>query len=196
MARRKSKKKQQQETVNAIGSLVILGGLGMLYYTKSLMIAAMVIVIGIIVVALVSRLINEARINRLRRSGIAEIDKMDGIQFEKYLEQLFRLQGYKANATQAQGDYGADLVISRNGEKIVVQAKRYSKNVGLKAVQEAYGAVAHYKASAAWVVTNSGYTQQAVNLARSNNVRLIGRDELVEMILRVKNEKKKYNMEV
>jgi len=196
MARRKSKKKQQQETANAIGSLVVLIGLVMLYYTRNLVAAGATVVIGIAAVFLIMYLINEARVTRLRRSGIAEIDKMDGIQFEKYLEQLFRLQGYKANATQAQGDYGADLVISRNGEKIVVQAKRYSKNVGLKAVQEAYGAVAHYKASAAWVVTNSGYTQQAVNLARSNNVRLIGRDELVEMILRVKNEKKKYNMEV
>ncbi len=189
MARRRSKKKQQQETVNAMGALVILIGLAMLYFTKSLIAAGVIIVIGLVSLTVIIRLIREAQAARLRRSGIAQIDKMDGIQFEKYLEQLFRLQGYKANATRAQGDYGADLVIIRNGEKIVVQAKRYSKNVGLKAVQEVHGAIAHYKASAGWVVTNSGYTQQARNLALSNNVRLIGRDELVEMILRVKVKK-------
>ncbi len=189
MARRRSKKKQQQETINAMGALVVLIGTGTLYFTKSLMAAAVIIVIGVVVIAMIAYLIHEAKVSRLRRSGIEQIDKMDGIQFEKYLEQLFRLQGYKANATRAQGDYGADLVISRNGEKIVVQAKRYSKNVGLKAVQEVHGAIAHYKASAGWVVTNSGYTQQARNLAVSNNVRLIGRDELVEMILRVKSKK-------
>ncbi len=186
MARRRSKKKQQQETVNAMGALVILIGLAMLYFTKSLIAAGVIIVIGLVSLTVIIRLIREAQAARLRRSGIAQIDKMEGIQFEKYLEQLFRLQGYKANMTRAQGDYGADLVISRNGEKIVVKAKRYSKNVGLKAVQEVHGAIAHYKASAGWVVTNSGYTQQARNLAVSNNVRLIGRDELVEMILRVR----------
>ncbi|WP_411347224.1 restriction endonuclease [Paenibacillus sp. WLX2291] len=186
MVRRKSKKKQQQETFNAMGLLVVMIGTGTLYFTKSIMAAGVIAIIALIVIVAIAYVIHEAKVARLRRSGIAQIDKMDGIQFEKYLEQLFRLQGYKANATRAQGDYGADLVISRNGEKIVVQAKRYSKNVGLKAVQEVHGAIAHYKASSGWVVTNSGYTQQARNLALSNNVRLIGRDELVEMILRVK----------
>ncbi len=194
MARRRSKKKERQETANAMGALIILIGLGSLYYTKSMITAAIIAGIGLIVIAAIAYFIHEAKVARLRRSGIAQIDQMDGIQFEKYLEQLFRLQGYKANATRAQGDYGADLVMTRNGEKIVVQAKRYSKNVGLKAVQEVHGAIAHYKASSGWVVTNSGYTQQARNLAVSNNVRLIGRDELVEMILAVKVQEK-YKLE-
>ncbi|KAF6620872.1 restriction endonuclease, partial [Paenibacillus sp. EKM208P] len=42
-----------------------------------------------------------AAATRLRNSGIAEIDKMDGHQFEKYLGHLFRAQGYKAEVTQA-----------------------------------------------------------------------------------------------
>ncbi|MNW33527.1 Restriction endonuclease [compost metagenome] len=125
-----------------------------------------------------------AAVTRLRNSG----DKMDGHQFEKYLGHLFRAQGYKAEVTQASGDYGADLVLTKNDQRIVVQAKRYSKNVGLKAVQEVYGAVAHYRASSAWVVTNSDYTEQAYKLARSNNVRLINREQLIEMILQVKQK--------
>ncbi|WP_246168669.1 restriction endonuclease [Paenibacillus antarcticus] len=125
---------------------------------------------------------------RLKSSGIAEIDKMEGVQFEQYLGHLFRSQGYKAEVTQATGDYGADLVLSKDGKRIVVQAKRYSKNVGLKAVQEVRGAVAHYRASAAWVVTNRDYTEQAYKLAKSNNVRLISRDELIEMLLQMKEK--------
>ncbi|MCC3380641.1 restriction endonuclease [Paenibacillus sp. UY79] len=62
------------------------------------------------------------------------------------------------------------------------------KNVGLKAVQEVQGTRAHYKASEAWVVTNSKFTQQAFQLARSNGVRLIDRDELVEMLLQMKEK--------
>ncbi|WP_342591586.1 restriction endonuclease [Paenibacillus shirakamiensis] len=71
---------------------------------------------------------------------------------------------------------------------MVVQAKRYSKNVGLKAVQEVQGAKAHYKASEAWVVTNSDYTQQAYNLAKSNQVKLINRDQLIEQLLQMKSK--------
>ncbi|WP_233566689.1 restriction endonuclease [Cohnella endophytica] len=78
-----------------------------------------------------------------------------------YLGQLFKSQGYKTEVTQAAGDYGADLVISNQTKRVVIQAKRYSKNVGLKAVQEIYTAIAHYSASEGWVVTNSDYTDQA-----------------------------------
>lgn len=140
-----------------------------------------------VVVALMI-VIGQKRAERLKKSGIAEIDKMEGVQFEKYLGHLFRSQGYKAEVTQAAGDYGADLVLSKDGKKIVVQAKRYSKNVGLKAVQEVRGAVSHYGASAAWVVTNRDYTEQAYKLAKSNNVRLIGREELIEMLLQMREK--------
>ncbi|NJJ37845.1 endonuclease [Paenibacillus sp. 7028] len=108
---------------------------------------------------------------------------MEGVQFEKYLGHLFRAKGYKAEITKAAGDYGADLILQKDGKKIVVQAKRYSKNVGIKAVQEAQASIAHYGAAEAWVVTNSDYTQAAYDLAKSNHVRLINRDALIEMIL-------------
>ncbi|SEL29734.1 restriction endonuclease [Paenibacillus sp. OK003] len=142
-------------------------------------------VVGIIVLTVI---IQQKHAERLKRSGIAEIDKMDGVQFEHYLGHLFRSQGFKAEVTKAAGDYRADLVISKDGKRIVVQAKRYKKNVGLKAVQEVQGAKAHYRANGAWVVTNSNYTEQAYQLAKSNGVRLIARDELVEMLLTMKEK--------
>ncbi|WP_433709004.1 restriction endonuclease [Paenibacillus illinoisensis] len=37
--------------------------------------------------------------------------------------------------------------MSKEGKHIVVQAKHYKKNVGLRAVQEVQGAKTHYKAS-------------------------------------------------
>lgn len=113
----------------------------------------------------------------------AKLNKMDGIQFEKYLSHLLRAQGYKAEVTKAAGDYGADLLIQKDGKKIVVQAKRYSKNVGIKAVQEAQASIAHYGAAEAWVISNSDYTTAAYDLANSNRVKLINREALIEMIL-------------
>lgn len=58
----------------------------------------------------------------------------------------------------------------------------------LRAVQEVQGARAHYKATEAWVVTNSNFTQQAYELAKSNGVRLIDREELIEMLLTMKEQ--------
>jgi restriction system protein len=118
-------------------------------------------------------------------SGIEEIDKMDGRTFENYLGSLFKYHGYNVVITQVSGDYGADLIIEKDGRKIVVQAKRYNKNVGIAAIQQVHAAIAFYKANEAWVVTNSGYTEAAHRLAKSNKVRLIGRDELIEMSLQM-----------
>ncbi|MCH6186323.1 MULTISPECIES: restriction endonuclease [Paenibacillus] len=44
-------------------------------------------------------------------------------------------------------------------------------------VQEVRSARAHYRANGAWVVTNSNFTSQAYELAKSNSVRLISRNE-------------------
>ncbi|WP_082926850.1 restriction endonuclease [Paenibacillus tuaregi] len=189
MARRKSKAKQQEELLQALlGAAFVFPALGIFSATGSLgsAVTAGVLCAGIVIAIMIY--VNVKRTERLKRSGIAEIDKMEGVQFEHYLGHLFRSQGYKAKVTSASGDYGADLVLSKDGKRIVVQAKRYSKNVGLKAVQEVQSAIAHYRASAGWVVTNRDYTDQAYKLAKSNGVRLIGRDELIEMLLQMREK--------
>ena len=64
---------------------------------------------------------------KLAKSGIADIDKMDGKTFEKYLKVFFEKLGYKVERTKYVGDYGADLVATNNGVKTVIQAKRVQK---------------------------------------------------------------------
>lgn len=126
--------------------------------------------------------------NRLARSGVNDIDNMDGKTFEKYLEVLFIKLGYKVERTRYIGDYGADLVVNKDGIKTVIQAKRYKNKVGIKAIQEAVAAKGHYTCDKAMVVTNSFYTNQAKELARSNRVDLWDRDDLVKALLLVKKE--------
>ncbi|MDO3408598.1 restriction endonuclease [Saccharibacillus sp. CPCC 101409] len=189
MARRKSKAKQQEEFLQGVmGLAAVVPGGAAWYLTNSLKVAAIVAGIGIAVAILILIQVAMAKAERLRRSGIAQIDQMDGVKFEQYLGHLFRSQGYKAEVTQASGDYGADLILTKDGRRIAVQAKRYKKNVGLKAVQEIKAAKAHYRAAEAWVVTNSRYTEQAKKLAESNGVRLIAREELVEMLLAMRQK--------
>lgn len=184
LARRKSKVKQQEEFLKGVIGLSFVGpGLLVLNMTKSMELGIVAAIIGLAVAIVIMILVNNAKAERLKKSGIADIDKMEGVQFEKYLGHLFRAKGYKAEVTKVSGDYGADLVLQKDGKKIVVQAKRYSKNVGIKAVQEAQASIAHYGATEAWVITNSDYTAAAYELAKSNRVKLINREALVEMIL-------------
>jgi len=184
LARRKSKAKQQEEFLKGVVGLSFVGpGLLVLNMTKSMELGIVAAVIGLAVAVVIMILVNNVKAERLKKSGIADIDKMEGVQFEKYLGHLFRGKGYKAEVTKAAGDYGADLILQKDGKKIVVQAKRYSKNVGIKAVQEAQASIAHYRAAEAWVVTNSDYTAAAYELAKSNKVKLINRDALIELIL-------------
>ncbi len=125
---------------------------------------------------------------RLAASGIADIDTMDGKAFEEYLEVLFGKLGYKVERTRYVGDYGADLITQKDGVKTVIQAKRYGKAVGIKAVQEAVAAKGMYGCTEAMVVTNSRFTQAAKELARANRVTLWDRDRLVDTLLRVRGE--------
>jgi restriction system protein len=122
---------------------------------------------------------------RLRRAGIADVDRMDGATFERFLVSLFRRLGYRVEHTGRRGDFGADLVIAKEGQRTVVQAKCWSKNVGVGAVQEAVAAKGYYKCDDVLVVTNRRFTEPARKLARANLVTLWARDELVAKLLAV-----------
>ncbi|MBU8908138.1 restriction endonuclease [Desertibacillus haloalkaliphilus] len=120
---------------------------------------------------------------RLLSSGILEVDKMNGRQFEEFLGAHFRDDGYHVKFTPKSRDYGADLIIKKRNEKIVVQAKRYKKNaVGIKAVQEVYAAKNYYNANHAWVITNNTFSSPAQKLAKKNGVKLIPRDQLIDLL--------------
>ncbi|WP_237150905.1 restriction endonuclease [Planococcus plakortidis] len=137
---------------------------------------------------LLTFIINTLRYQKLKKSGILKVDEMTGREFEEYLRVLFRERGYQVQLTPATGDYGADLILSAKGQKVVVQAKRYKKNVGLKAVQEISTAKNHFNADECWVVTNSHYTEPARKLAASNRVRLVDRELLMKWMLEMKKD--------
>lgn len=154
------------------------------FYIFIVIVLSLVILWKIIIFSkrkLVERKIN----NNFRKSGISDIDKMDGLQFEQYLSAIFKHQGYIVKVTKSTGDYGADLVLSKDNEKIVVQAKRYAKNVGINAIQEITASKAYYQATKAWVVSNSYFTKPAIELAKLNNVELLDRKALISYIVKL-----------
>lgn len=125
--------------------------------------------------------------NKIRRlyltCTIEEVDEMTGIEFEQFLYYKFKKRGFKVKTTPVTGDYGADLVIRKKREIIVVQAKRYQRDVGIAAVQEVIGSIAYYQASKGMVITNSFFTPNAVNLARANDIILWKRKEVLHYLI-------------
>jgi len=114
------------------------------------------------------------------------IDNLTGHQFEIYLANLFKGLGYKVETTGKGADFGADLVATINGDRRVIQAKRYSSTVGITAVQEVLGAKRMYKGTSTAVITTNYFTPAAKRLARVNDVILIDRDGLMELIIKEK----------
>lgn len=116
------------------------------------------------------------------RSGMADVDVMPGSAFEERLAGLFVELGYAVTRTRASGDFGADLLLERDGERVVVQAKRYDGAVGIDAVQQVIGATRYYDAARAVVVTNSTCTSAAVALAGAHGVELVERESLAGLL--------------
>jgi len=143
-------------------------------------------VFGVIATSVLDTLKEEDEKKRLLDSGILEVDEMTGKEFESFLYFHFINCGYNVSLTQDSQDYGADLILYKDGLKTVVQAKRSKNPVGIKAVQEVAGAVRHYKGNKGIVITNNRFTENAYNLAESNEVELWDRKILIEFILTAK----------
>lgn len=114
---------------------------------------------------------------------IKDTDDLDGIEFENILAKLFEKMGYTVLTTPRSGDQGADLLLEKNGCKTVVQAKRYTNKLDNTPIQEVVAAKYHYQYNNAMVVTNNYFTAGAKELARTNQVRLVDRDELHQLLI-------------
>lgn len=126
------------------------------------------------------------KLRALRALELSDVDTMKGEEFEAYVAELLKFQGYKTIPTPRTGDYGVDLVVSKNGIKIAIQLKRWKSKIDQGAIREAVAgkAVRHYGCTEAMVITNSTFTDHAKFLAGENNCKLVDREKLSEWILR------------
>lgn len=123
----------------------------------------------------------------LAKSNINDVDNMNGRTFEQFLHALYTKLGYQSTLTRTSGDYGADLILKKDGLIIAVQAKHSKNKISISAVQEIIGAKKYYQATKTAVVTNNYFTKPAQNLAEANNVELIDRTKLASLICQSKN---------
>jgi restriction system protein len=116
--------------------------------------------------------------HRRERRCVEGLLELDAAGFELEVAALMRRLGYRGvRAVGGPGDLSADIVCQdRWGRRVVVQCKRYrpDQKVGSPAVQQLIGmAQAQHRADRCVLVTTSGFTGPALELARRHGVELV-----------------------
>ena len=125
------------------------------------------------------RLLRRIQAWKLNQStSMARIDIMTGLDFEFYVANLLKKQGYKNIKMTEKYDLGVDIVAVRDGVTWGIQIKRYSGLVKADAVRQVVTALRKYHCDRAMLVTNSHFSSVARDLALSNDCVLIDRQKL------------------
>lgn len=114
-------------------------------------------------------------------------DALDGMswqEFEVLVGEAFRLQGFRVAETGGGGaDGGVDLVLTREGEKFLVQCKQWKAyKVGVEVVRELFGVMAARGAAGGFVVTSGTFTIDARTFADGRNVKLVDGEKLFRLV--------------
>lgn len=116
--------------------------------------------------------------------GIVDRMSTEGWKFEKFCAELLLRNGFvNAEVTSGSNDYGADIVAEdEHGIKFAIQCKCYSSKLDNSSIQEVLGSKQKYNCQVCAVITNNYFTNNALELARVNNVSLWDRDKLIKFI--------------
>lgn len=80
------------------------------------------------------------------------------------------------------GDHRIDILAKKDDITYAIQCKCYSKDINSSAVQQAHARKSIYKRNIAAVLTNRGFTPQAIEEANVLGVKLWGRNKLLSLI--------------
>jgi hypothetical protein len=106
---------------------------------------------------------------------------LTGRQFEHEIAQLFSQIGHQVHVTPASGDEGIDVVLEKDGRKIIVQCKAHQNPVGPSVVRELYGAMMHANANEAILVALGGFTQGVVGFVKGKPIRLMSLPDILAL---------------
>lgn len=123
-----------------------------------------------------------------RTGDPANLERMSGVEFEKFVTALLARMEFRPEMTRATGDGGIDIVAILDkpilGGKYLFQCKRYAPEnlVGVSTVRDFYGAVTADKAVKGILITTSDFTAQAREFAERVGLELINLRQLQALL--------------
>lgn len=146
-------------------------------------------VLGMCWIAALASFVGARRRRKLldTRTGLQSIAGVDWRDFERLVGEAFRRQGYRVEESGLGGaDGGIDLVLSKEGRRVLVQCKQWRREkVPVNVVREMYGLLAHHRADEVVVAAMGGFTRDAEQFALGKPIRLLDGAALLRMIREV-----------
>jgi restriction system protein len=108
-------------------------------------------------------------------------ERLNGYQFEMEAAEILKRHQFDARVTRGSADGGVDIEVTRNGLKGVVQCKAHVACVGPHVVRDLYGVIHHSGADFGIIVSLGGFTQAAIDFARSKPILFVDVSDLIAM---------------
>ncbi len=111
-----------------------------------------------------------------------KFSKMSGIEFERWVADHFRGQGFDVRETETIGDHGIDLLLYKSNNLIaVVQCKCWDGVVGEPTIREFFGSLISSKAPLGYMIITSSFSQHAINFSNDKPIKLIDLEALINL---------------
>ncbi|WP_422929789.1 restriction endonuclease [Singulisphaera sp. PoT] len=114
---------------------------------------------------------------------LAQLSTLTPEGFEEFVAEVFEALGYEVEQVGGTGDEGADLRLSRDGVRAVVQCKYHSRGVvGSPELQKFLGTIHHTKSHKGYFVTTRTFSLAAEKFVASHPIELVDGPRLVELV--------------
>ncbi len=110
-----------------------------------------------------------------RRNSTTNIDFMTGLEFEAYIAELLKQNGFRKVKLTERYDFGIDIIAEKDDVRWGIQVKRHTGLVKANAVRQVVTALRIYRCDRAMVITNSTFSNVAQRLAHANDCVLVDR---------------------
>lgn len=126
--------------------------------------------------------------NRPLAWSLKLILELEWKRFEELSVAYYLEKGIRAETTQLGADGGIDIKLYQDDSgkpTTIIQCKSWASQVGVKQIREFLGVMTHEKIAKGFYMTSSGYTNDAIEIAKSNKITLINGEMLLMMIQRL-----------
>jgi len=106
---------------------------------------------------------------------------MNPRQFEEFVCEHFRQQGYKTELTTYSNDYGIDGFAIKGKQKIAIQSKMYghtTRKINRQMVMELHGAKDFFDCTKAVIATDGTFLQDALVVAEKLKIEILYLNEM------------------